>query len=147
MKVLLINSNVAVSKLVSLGVQKLGYEFTEMSNLDEEIGFYDIIIVDHEMEVDLENLQTKCERLICLLPRNQEGKEGLECLHKPFLPTDFIELLNGDNVVENLISQNTDITDEEDNKEEDFNEDLLNFDEEKEDELLMDNTPLDGNEL
>ncbi|MCR6576009.1 hypothetical protein CINS5915_06495, partial [Campylobacter insulaenigrae] len=109
MKVLLVNSNVAVSKLVSLGVQKLGYDFEEIANIDDELSYYDIILVDHDSEVDFDYLATKCERLIYLLPRNQEKKDGVEYLYKPFLPTDFIELLSETRAIaKNIDSENID---------------------------------------
>ncbi|ENQ6620183.1 hypothetical protein ACEQHX_001554, partial [Campylobacter lari] len=131
MKVLLINSNTAVSKLISLGVQKLGYDFEEITNTEELGEFYDVIIIDHDIEASLDDLKSKCNRLICLLPRNQEQVEGVECLYKPFLPTDFIELLGGEKTL-NEDKNNT------------LEEDELNFD----DDVLIDkDTPLDGNEL
>ncbi|MBF7044581.1 hypothetical protein IY888_06540, partial [Campylobacter volucris] len=135
MKVLLVNSNVAVSKLVSLGVQKLGYDFEEIANIEGELSHYDIIIVDHDSDVDLNELKTKCDRLIYLLPRNQEKKEDIECLHKPFLPTDFIELLGG-------IKEFSEIDQKQSN--DDLDEQLLSFDEDK---ILEDDELLDTDEL
>ncbi|MCH3718868.1 hypothetical protein LZB68_07220, partial [Campylobacter lari] len=131
MKVVLINFNVAVSKLISLGVQKLGYEFEELASTEELEDFYDIIIIDHDIEANLDDLKSKCNRLIYLLPRNQEQVEGVECLYKPFLPTDFIELLGN----EKTLSEDKDNT---------LEEDELSFDE---DVLIDKDIPLNENEL
>ncbi|EAK5535614.1 hypothetical protein HF828_001144, partial [Campylobacter lari] len=131
MRVLLINSNIAVSKLISLGVQKLGYDFEELTGIEELEGFYDVIIIDHDIEADLDDLKSKCDRLIYLLPRNLEQKEGIECLYKPFLPTDFINLLSGDGILDDI-------------QKDALSEDELNFDDE---EVVGKDMPLDGNEL
>lgn len=43
-------------------------------------------------------LKEKCDKLIFLAPRNQSADIDALILHKPFLPTDFLNLLNQENL-------------------------------------------------
>lgn len=92
MKILLLNENPVVSKLINLSAGKMSYELDELSAYNGES--YDVIIVDSDVEVDLELLRQNCSRLIFLAPRNQTCEVEAEILYKPFLPTDFLNLLN-----------------------------------------------------
>ncbi|HDZ5035133.1 TPA: highly acidic protein, partial [Campylobacter jejuni] len=94
MKILLLNENPVVSRLISLSAKKMSYDFEELNAYNENLGYYDVIVVDSDTPVPLKILKEKCERLIFLAPRNQNIDIDAQILQKPFLPTDFLNLLN-----------------------------------------------------
>ncbi|MFH0182607.1 putative sodium/potassium/calcium exchanger [Campylobacter coli] len=98
MKILLLNENPVVSRLISLSVKKMSYDFEEINAYDENLGHYDVIIVDSDTPAPLKILKEKCDKLIFLAPRNQSADIDALILHKPFLPTDFLNLLNQENL-------------------------------------------------
>ncbi|HEB9327571.1 TPA: hypothetical protein RZK18_000312 [Campylobacter coli] len=98
MKILLLNENPVVSRLISLSAKKMSYDFEEVNTYDENLGHYDVIIVDSDTPAPLKILKEKCDKLIFLAPRNQSVDIEAQILHKPFLPTDFLNLLNQENL-------------------------------------------------
>ncbi|EOD4169177.1 hypothetical protein ACJQ3H_000163 [Campylobacter coli] len=98
MKILLLNENPVVSRLISLSAKKMSYDFEEINAYDENLGHYDVIIVDSDTPAPLKILKEKCDKLIFLAPRNQSVDIDALILHKPFLPTDFLNLLNQENL-------------------------------------------------
>ncbi len=95
MKILLLNENPVVSRLVSLSAKKMSYDFEELNTYSENLGNYDVIVVDSDTPAPLKILKEKCDRLIFLAPRNQNVEDiDAQILQKPFLPTDFLNLLN-----------------------------------------------------
>ncbi|EMG6304460.1 hypothetical protein ACMTLN_000092 [Campylobacter coli] len=98
MKILLLNENPVVSRLISLSAKKMSYDFEEINTYDENLGHYDVIIVDSDTPAPLKILKEKCDKLIFLAPRNQSVDIEAQILHKPFLPTDFLNLLNQENL-------------------------------------------------
>ncbi|ENQ8482634.1 hypothetical protein ACEQ6B_000269 [Campylobacter jejuni] len=94
MKILLLNENPVVSRLVSLSAKKMSYDFEELNAYSENLGNYDVIVVDSDTPAPLKILKEKCDRLIFLAPRNQNIDIDAQILQKPFLPTDFLNLLN-----------------------------------------------------
>ncbi|EJL7183160.1 highly acidic protein [Campylobacter jejuni] len=95
MKILLLNENPVVSRLVSLSAKKMSYDFEELNAYSENLGNYDVIVVDSDTPAPLKILKEKCDRLIFLVPRNQNVEDiDAQILQKPFLPTDFLNLLN-----------------------------------------------------
>lgn len=94
MKILLLNENPVVSRLVSLSAKKMSYNFEELNAYSENLGNYDVIVVDSDTPAPLKILKEKCDRLIFLAPRNQNVDIDAQILQKPFLPTDFLNLLN-----------------------------------------------------
>ncbi|HEB9334146.1 TPA: hypothetical protein RZK38_000399 [Campylobacter coli] len=98
MKILLLNGNPVVSRLISLSAKKMSYDFEEINTYDENLGHYDVIIVDSDTPAPLKILKEKCDKLIFLAPRNQSVDIEAQILHKPFLPTDFLNLLNQENL-------------------------------------------------
>ncbi|HEG2429725.1 TPA: hypothetical protein SCU00_000224 [Campylobacter jejuni] len=94
MKILLLNENPVVSRLVSLSAKKMSYDFEELNAYSENLGNYDVIVVDSDTPAPLKILKEKCDRLIFLTPRNQNVDIDAQILQKPFLPTDFLNLLN-----------------------------------------------------
>ncbi|MDE5914248.1 MAG: hypothetical protein K2G57_02220, partial [Campylobacter jejuni] len=56
-------------------------------------------VVDSDTPAPLKILKEKCDRLIFLAPRNQNVEDiDAQILQKPFLPTDFLNLLNNKDV-------------------------------------------------
>ncbi|BEK33862.1 hypothetical protein B11447_13040 [Campylobacter jejuni] len=98
MKILLLNENPVVSRLVSLSAKKMSYDFEELNAYSENLGNYDVIVVDSDTPAPLKILKEKCDRLIFLAPRNQNVDIDAQILQKPFLPTDFLNLLNNKDV-------------------------------------------------
>ena len=98
MKILLLNENPVVSRLVGLSAKKMSYDFEELNAYSENLGNYDVIVVDSDTPAPLKILKEKCDRLIFLAPRNQNVDIDAQILQKPFLPTDFLNLLNNKDV-------------------------------------------------
>lgn len=99
MRLLLLNNNPAVSRLIKLSVDKVGYALDEF----EDYGIvpqndYDLIMVDNECynEAELETLceQSHCQYVLYICQRGSKKPEFTNmALEKPFLPTDFLTLL------------------------------------------------------
>lgn len=156
MKILLLNENPVVSKLINLSAQKMSYEISELSAYED--GIYDVIIVDSDTQADLDFLKDKCKRLIYLNPRNKECKLDVEILSKPFLPTDLLNLLSQEPSKEAVIEDENpyanlnldldalnldDVSNEKESKEEEGGEvklEDLSLDEEQEGENLSEET-------
>ena len=95
MKVILLNQNQAVSHLVRLSMEKIGYNLEEYSNiaqLDEQ-NPADVFICDHELVDDSVDYAPFGKHIIFLVPRNFAKKLGKHTLEKPFLPTDFMDFV------------------------------------------------------
>lgn len=95
MKVILLNQNPAVSRLVRLSIEKIGYKLEEYSNiaqLDEQ-NPADVFICDHELVDDSVDYTPFGKHIIFLVPRNFAQKLGKHTLEKPFLPTDFMDFV------------------------------------------------------
>ncbi|MGM9995063.1 MAG: hypothetical protein ACI35K_01445 [Campylobacter sp.] len=95
MKVILLNQNQAVSHLVRLSIEKIGYKLEEYSNiaqLDEQ-NPADVFICDHELVDDSVDYTPFGKHIIFLVPRNFAKKLGKHTLEKPFLPTDFMDFV------------------------------------------------------
>lgn len=75
MKILLLNENPVVSRLVSLSAKKMSYDFEELNAYSENLGNYDVIVVDSDTPAPLKILKEKCDRLIFLAPRNQNVED------------------------------------------------------------------------
>ena len=106
MRLLLLNNNPAVSRLIKLSAEKAGYELDEFEDYGlVPLSSYDVILVDNELydNLALEGLreQTGFEYSIYICQRGAQKPELLDvALEKPFLPTDFLVLLEK---VKNLI--------------------------------------------
>ena len=100
MKLLLLNENPVVTKLVTLSAQKTGDELVSASSVEEvEAGNYDLLIVDDGSfdETVMEQLQEKVtsSKTLFMGARGSELPSGFEAmLSKPFLPTDLVELFS-----------------------------------------------------
>lgn len=97
MKVILLNNNPAVSKLASVSLNKLGYEFVEIDNLETIVdNEADLIICDSGLYNSEVNYLEYAQNQLFLIPRNQSNQYNIaqnEILQKPFLPTDFIDII------------------------------------------------------
>ncbi|MDD3324663.1 MAG: hypothetical protein PHN38_06050 [Sulfurospirillaceae bacterium] len=99
MRLLLINNNPAVSRLIKLSVDKMGHEIDEFENYDDvPLRKYDIIMIDNELftEDDFKALteSSGCDKCIYICQRGSSKPESVSAtLEKPFLPTDFIVLI------------------------------------------------------
>ncbi|ARR04369.1 MULTISPECIES: hypothetical protein [Campylobacter] len=97
MKVILLNNNPAVSKLASVSLNKLGYEFVEIDNLETIVdNEADLIICDSGLYNSEVNYLEYAQNQLFLIPRNQSNQYDIaqnEILQKPFLPTDFIDII------------------------------------------------------
>lgn len=97
MKVILLNNNPAVSKLVSVSLNKLGYTFAEIDNLEYlTSNDADLIICDSGLYDSKINYLEYAKNQLFLIPRNRADEYNLaksQTLQKPFLPTDFIDIV------------------------------------------------------
>ena len=132
MKVILLNQNPAVSRLVRLSIEKIGYKLEEYSNiaqLDEQ-NPADVFICDHELVDDSVDYTPFGKHIIFLVPRNFAKKLGKHTLEKPFLPTDFMDFVkrvatSGDDEAE---LQETSSSDFSDTSAENFSSDVGDLD-------------------
>lgn len=92
MELLLLNQNPVISKLVRLSAEKLGYTFEELPALEEELKFYDFIIIDEDLGIDISLLKGKYNELI-ILANKSEFDGHISYFKKPFLPTDLLKLI------------------------------------------------------
>ena len=127
MKVALINKNPAVSRLITLSLNKIGTEYSEFEDLN---GFgdaqFDFIIIDSD--VDSSELATD-KKVMYLASRGESKPEfATLMLEKPFLPTEFISVFE-QNIPkdEPVAEQNASEQGESDFG--DFSDEAINFDE------------------
>ena len=90
MKVALVNKNTAVSRLITLSLNKIGVEYVEFDDVNAVSGEFDYIIIDSDMEsADVKFDQ----KVMYLAPRGGIKPDFADImLEKPFLPTEFINL-------------------------------------------------------
>ncbi len=100
MKILLLNDNPVVTKLVTLSAQKLEDEVEAVASVEnvQEGASYDLLIVDDNLYIpeDIQRLQSKveCKKMLFIRSKETETpKEFDESLTKPFLPTDLVDIL------------------------------------------------------
>jgi len=113
MKILLLNDNPVVNKLVTLSAQKTSDKL-EVINSPEEIssGDYDLLIVDdilysNELFTELKSKITFSSSLYICSRDAQPAEEFTSTIKKPFLPTDLVELFS--NVAKNIKSDETNL--------------------------------------
>ena len=97
MKVALVNKNPAVSRLITLSLNKIGVEYVEFDDVNAVSGEFDYIIIDSDMEsADVKFDQ----KVMYLAPRGGIKPDFADImLEKPFLPTEFINLFEESKVV------------------------------------------------
>ena len=99
MKLLLINKNPVVSRMLQMSVPKAGFELKECDNIyDLPSGNYEVVVVDDEMydENFLDQIAQNINyhKLGIVTSAKKEDFANFDfVLTKPFLPTDLIEIL------------------------------------------------------
>jgi len=98
MKVLLINNNPVVGKLVTLSAQKTGDELSVVNSVDDvATGEYDFVLMDDAGYSDdqFDELRTKAKfRKSCFIGSRSTEKPSAFTheINKPFLPTDLVDI-------------------------------------------------------
>ncbi len=107
MKIVLVNANPAVSRLATLALSKMGYEYVEIGDVSELSGVFDVLIVDSDSDAKDANLKQFANKILYLSSKNAPTFEGADrILPKPFLPTEFIA------IVEDLASKSKEAANE-----------------------------------
>lgn len=100
MKILLLNDNPVVNKLVTLSAQKTSDELEVVENTDViNAGAYDLVVVDDSLYRDtlfgvLKEKITFSKSLYICSRDAQSADEFSKIIKKPFLPTDLVELFS-----------------------------------------------------
>lgn len=100
MKILLLNTNPVVNKLVTLSAQKTSDELDVVKSIDEiKSSRYDLLVVDdtsytESMFEELKEKITFSESLYISARETKDVPEFTSTLKKPFLPTDLVELFS-----------------------------------------------------
>ena len=135
MKILLLNDNPVVTKLVTLSAQKTDNEVEAAHSVEEvPAGEYDLLVIDDALynkesfAALKEKVHFKKSLFVCSRD-NDEKEEFSATIKKPFLPTDMVELFTN-------IKRNLDAAPEADISEEEI-EDIS-------DEELLDGLELEG---
>ena len=127
MKVALINKNPAVSRLITLSLNKIGTEYSEFEDLN---GFddaqFDFIIIDSD--VDSSELATD-KKVMYLASRGESKPEfATLMLEKPFLPTEFISVFEQNIPKDEPVAQQN-ASEQGESDFGDFSDEAINFDE------------------
>ena len=94
MKIVLVNANPAVSRLATLALSKMGYEYVEIGDVSELSGVFDVLILDSDIDVKEMNLKEFANKILYLSSKNSPTFENADrILPKPFLPTEFITIV------------------------------------------------------
>lgn len=100
MKILLVNDNPVVNRLVTLSAQKTSDELEVVSSIEEILQTkYDLLIIDDTLfnEEFYRELNKKIEytKSLYICSRDAKKEEGFtQILKKPFLPTDLVEIFS-----------------------------------------------------
>ena len=94
MKIVLVNANPAVSRLATLALSKMGYEYVEIGDASELSGVFDVLIIDSDIDAKEMNLKEFANKILYLSSKNSPTFENADrILPKPFLPTEFITIV------------------------------------------------------
>ena len=94
MKIVLVNANPAVSRLATLALSKMGYEYVEIGDIGKLSGVFDVLILDSDIDVKEMNLKEFANKILYLSSKNSPTFENADrILPKPFLPTEFITIV------------------------------------------------------
>ncbi len=111
MKILLINENSSVSKLIGLTAKKYDYEIVEITDPTElEKAEYDIVLIDDQMEdlIDINSLKDKIltDEIVYIASKDKIKPDGYKhILTKPFLPSDFHDLIESIKTLKRAIDE------------------------------------------
>ena len=90
MKVVLLNQNPVISRLIKLSLDKIGYELEEIENLTQIAPWScDLLICDHEMLDESIDYTPFGKEILFLIPRNYEKKLGKNGFSRLYLPSFF----------------------------------------------------------
>jgi len=93
-KIVLVNANPAVSRLATLALSKMGYEYVEIGDASELSGVFDVLIIDSDIDAKEMNLKEFANKILYLSSKNSPTFENADrILPKPFLPTEFITIV------------------------------------------------------
>jgi len=93
-KIVLVNANPAVSRLATLALSKMGYEYVEIGDASELSGVFDVLIIDSDIDAKEINLKEFANKILYLSSKNSPTFENADrILPKPFLPTEFITIV------------------------------------------------------
>ncbi len=144
--ILLINDNKIVSRLLQLSSQKHNYQLEEIKDYNPAENAYNVVFIDSDKydetawEALKENLTF--DRLGYIADKNAAQPEGFDfVLEKPFLPTDFVNLMSENFKV--MSPDEMDLDEIEDIGEDDDMLDLDNLDALEIDEPLEEDDQLD----
>jgi len=144
-KILLLNDNPVVNKLVTLSAQKTSDTLDIVSSVDDiEAGEYDLIVVDDSLyNEDLMNIladKVKSKKSLFICARDKESSDEFSSvLKKPFLPTDLVELfMMFDKEIANEVEEVSTQSDESMQSDEAFDVDELNLDDDDLGESVLD---------
>lgn len=95
MKVALVNNNPAVSRLATLSLSKMGCEYVEVASLDMlDGGLFDVLIIDSDTQIEDVDLKNLADKILYLASKNSPEFAGADkFLFKPFLPTEFVSVM------------------------------------------------------
>ena len=135
--ILLINENKIVSRLLGLSCEKNGYELEEVKTLDVKADSYDVVFVDSELYSNelLGEIEEKLKytKLGYIGTKQDDSPDGFDLIiEKPFLPTDFVDMIKN-KVISGASQSDTDLSVDEDDMDllmddEDLNLDTLDDD-------------------
>jgi len=158
MKILLLNDNPVVNKLVTLSAQKTSDELEVVASIDEILSdTYDLLVVDDNMYNDslfddIKEKATFSQSLYICSRDADQVEEFSSSIKKPFLPTDLVELfsvISRDIDTVDLSLQEEEPTIEEDELEEEEIEEEISLDElelNDDEELILDEDELELDE-
>ncbi len=111
MQILLVNDNPSVSKLINLTAKKYGYSLDELADINElETKNKDIVFIDDALSskidlVELRNL-TNCDEFVYIGKKNDiKPDEYKYMLTKPFLPSDFHDIVENISSLKNVAEE------------------------------------------
>jgi uncharacterized membrane protein len=138
--ILLINDNKIVSRLLQLSSEKNGYNLEEVTILDNSGGSYDVVFIDSDRYSDelMREIESKLKygKLGYIGVKQETVPEGFDIvIEKPFLPTDFVDIIK-----EQVIGS---ISEKEETFDEDENLEMESLDLDDEADVLLDEDSLD----
>ncbi len=165
MKILLINNNPSISKLINLTAKKYGYDLDELVSIngfeqkDEDVVFIDDTLSEETDLNELRNL-TNCDEFVYIGKKNSiKPNEYKYMLTKPFLPSDFHNIVEDmsslKNVAEEVLEDNDliDSVEDEELEKEEFKidniglENVSNVEENSEEDISLKKEPDENKEI
>ncbi len=144
MKILLINENSSISKLIGLTAKKYDYEIVEVADPTElEKAEYDVVLIDDQLEdlIDANTIKNKTstDEIVYIASKDKTKPDGYKhILTKPFLPSDFHDLIESIKTLKSAIDN--EVVDEEIVGESNFEQPETKEGQEEIDESIDDDT-------